>query len=380
MRLYRPIWEEVNEAEAEGLNDDTPHTIKKVRKGFSMSVFGIGNPLLDISSEVQSALLEKYDLKNGNAILAEDKHLPLYAELEKEYPVSYIAGGSAQNTMRVCQWFLQKENAVTYVGSVGTDAYADTMHKEATKGGMRVFYHKDTAATGTCAVLISDGDRSLVANLSAANNYQQSHFETEEVQAALKSADVAYFAGFFLTVSPPTALALAKDCAANKRTLAINLAAPFIVQFFKDPLMDVFAYADWVFGNETEWAAFGEVQGWGSDLPTIGKKAAALPSTSGSGSRIVVITQGKEPTLVIRGDEVVAYPVIPLEPSQIVDVNGAGDSFVGGFLSELCQGKDDAHCIAAAKHAANLIIQQSGCTFPSANPGYTFAAPEAKTL
>ena len=36
-----------------------------------------GNPLLDISAEVGPEVLTKYDLKAGNACLAEEKHLPL---------------------------------------------------------------------------------------------------------------------------------------------------------------------------------------------------------------------------------------------------------------------------------------------------------------
>ena len=50
------------------------------------------------------ALLAKWDAKMGNAILAEDKHKPLYAELAKNFPVEYIAGGATQNSIRVAQW------------------------------------------------------------------------------------------------------------------------------------------------------------------------------------------------------------------------------------------------------------------------------------
>jgi len=54
------------------------------------------NPLLDISAEVDMKILDKYGVQLNNAILAEDKHLPLYDELVKEYPVQYIAGGATQ--------------------------------------------------------------------------------------------------------------------------------------------------------------------------------------------------------------------------------------------------------------------------------------------
>jgi adenosine kinase len=61
------------------------------------AILGMGNPLLDISSEVPMELMEKYGVTLNNAILAEDKHLPLYEELIKSYPVMYIAG-------ELCLW------------------------------------------------------------------------------------------------------------------------------------------------------------------------------------------------------------------------------------------------------------------------------------
>lgn len=63
----------------------------------------MGNPLLDISANVDEDFLSKYDLKPNNAILAEEKHKPLYDEMIKKYKVDYIPGGATQNTLRVAQ-------------------------------------------------------------------------------------------------------------------------------------------------------------------------------------------------------------------------------------------------------------------------------------
>ena len=49
------------------------------------------------------------------------------------------------------------------------------------------------------------------------------------------------------------------------------------------------------------------------------------------------------------------------DPSQRT---GAGDAFVGGFLSQLIQGKPLADCVRAGHYASRVIIQRSGCTFP----------------
>jgi sugar/nucleoside kinase (ribokinase family) len=49
---------------------------------------------------------------------------------------------------------------------------------------------------------------------------------------------------------------------------------------------------------------------------------------------------------------------------KLVDTNGAGDAFVGGFLSELVKGKGLEECVKAGHWASRVIIQRSGCTFP----------------
>ena len=89
---------------------------------------GMGNPLLDISVVVKDdALLNKYDLKLNDAVLAEEKHAELYAEMVSDHEVEYIAGGATQNSIRVAQWMLQKEGATAYMGCVGKDAFAAQM-------------------------------------------------------------------------------------------------------------------------------------------------------------------------------------------------------------------------------------------------------------
>ena len=61
-------------------------------KNLKGAILGLCNPLLDISAEVPIELLKKYDVSLNNAILAEDKHIPLCDELIEQFPVQYIAG------------------------------------------------------------------------------------------------------------------------------------------------------------------------------------------------------------------------------------------------------------------------------------------------
>jgi adenosine kinase len=333
------------------------------------SIFCIGNPLLDISLPVGTDVLEKYGLAANNAILAEEKHLPLYRELASDPKVEYIAGGATQNSARVAQWLLDSPRAVTYAGSVGKDEFGAKLRAAATADGLRVEYHEDEETpTGTCAVVITGKDRSLVANLAAANKYKMEHLRSPVVWGLAASARLVYSAGFFLTVSPEAMRALGQLCSDNNKIFCTNLSAPFLVQFFKDQMMSVMPYVDILFGNEAEAAAFAEVHGFGTtDIGEIAQRISALPKVNElDHPRIVVITQGAERTVVARrGATPVYFDINRIASEKIVDTNGAGDAFVGGFIASYVQGYGVHAAVHKGHEIAATIIQRSGCTLPA---------------
>ncbi len=190
--------------------------------------------------------------------------------------------------------------------------------------------------TGTCAVLVCDKDRSLVTNLGAANHFSPAHLAKPEIAALIDEAKFFYVSGFFLTVSPPSALQLAKHASENDKSFMLSLSAPFICQFFSDPVNELLPYTDYVVGNEHEAMAFGAKWGFGDkieDLPEIAKKLCALPKVNTKQSRTVIFTQGPGETLIVKDGEVQRFPVIPCPKESIVDLNGAGDAWLGGFLA-----------------------------------------------
>jgi adenosine kinase len=120
-------------------------------------ILGMGNPLLDISATVTPDVLVKYGLEANNAILAEEKQMPLYDELVTQYNAEFTAGGATQNSIRVAQWMMQVPNATSFIGAVGADDFAMTMTKCSRKDGVNVQYLSTAEhPTGTCAVVITD--------------------------------------------------------------------------------------------------------------------------------------------------------------------------------------------------------------------------------
>ena len=331
-------------------------------------LLGMGNPLMDISADVGQDMFDKYKLKPGDAVLYAEEQNGIYDDLMKNFNPDLIPGGSTLNAIRVCNWMVGQPNVTGFTGCVGTDEYAKTMESVSLGEGVNVNFLKDSSVpTGTCATFIMDSERSLCTNLAAANNFKNSHLNTESMLAQINKAKYYYIAGFFLTVDCDSIQQIAKHSAENDKTFMMNLSAPFLVDFFGDQMMAAMPYVDVLFGNEVEAASFAKKQGWGEiSTGECALRAARLPKASGSRPRVVVFTQGKDATCVASNGVLTQFDVELLPKEKLVDTNGAGDAFVGGFLSQLIQGKDMRTCVLSGHYSAREIIQASGCTLPKA--------------
>lgn len=350
----------------------------------TVRILGIGNPLLDVSANVPTDLLTKYGLEANNAILAEQRHRPLVRELRDHYAAAYVAGGATQNAIRVAQWMLQRPGSTAYFGAVGNDDFAERMRAAARQDGVHVQYHVDEVEpTGTCAVLVTNQGqcRSLVADLGAANTYKIEHLQHPDQWQLVEAAQYFYIAGFFLTVSPQSASAVGEHVSRNpEKTFCMNLSAPFLLQVpeYWDRFCAIQPYVDVYFGNEAEACALAQRLGLVSgEVETLTRAqlietAVALATKTPkitARPRTVVFTCGAEPTVLVIGDRqriwsITEYGVIPCPENEMVDTNGAGDAFVGGFLAMMVQGRPLTECVAAGNYAAYVVIRRSGCTFP----------------
>lgn len=232
----------------------------------------------------------------------------------------------------------------------------------------------------------ADGERTLVSNFGAAMNFRASHLENERCRAMLQSSGIVYVEGFLLTdVGDGSVPQEGDDDAAGEgvdavrflgehcrqssvrgdpKRFCVNLSADFICAHYTKHLAMTLPYVDILFGNESECVAAGRALDLGDDIPRICLALAAMPKRCGSRGRVVVITQGAEPTLVAVDGELHRYGVIPLARQSVVDLNGAGCAFVGGFLSQMLLGRSIADAVHAGHWAARVVIQRSGCSLP----------------
>lgn len=252
-----------------------------------------------------------------------------------------------------------------FFGCVGDDEYAKILEDRARSDGVNVVYQRNKSVpTGTCAVAITGHHRSLCANLAAANTFTVDHINEPNNRNILNNVKYFYVTGFFLTASAETVQEIAKHALATNSLFLMNLSAPFLAQFYKKDLLAALAYADIIFGCELEATAFAKEENFGTeDLHEIALKICQLPKQNEKRDRVVIITQGKDPVLLAQNGKVTEFPVNKLTDEQIVDTNGAGDAFVGGFLAQYILEKPFEICIRCGIWTAQQIIQRSGCTF-----------------
>jgi adenosine kinase len=104
--------------------------------------------------------------------------MPLYDELWNTEGRVAIPGGSALNSARATNFMLKNlgaEGRVTYFGSIGKDDKGEVLKKDLSDNGINGNFSVSDSLTGTCAVLVVDQERTLVANLSAACEYKIEH-------------------------------------------------------------------------------------------------------------------------------------------------------------------------------------------------------------
>ncbi|XP_071494229.1 uncharacterized protein [Diadema antillarum] len=328
-------------------------------------IAGFGIPLLDFIAEVDEGFLARYHLDSNNSTQATEDQLGLYAELVKYPGVQIVPGGAVPNALRIAQWLLGIPKVTISFGCIGDDDFGRILTTRSESEGVHVQYQvHPTVGTGSCAVLITGQNRCLCAHFAAAKQLSQEFIENPESVKLIQSASCLYVVGYFIHTYPEIARHLASIAERDGKTLVVNLSAAYVCQQSTDLMLEMIEHADIIFGNKMELQALVGALGWEEcDSHAAMQKLSSIPSKSSPcKGRHIIITHGPQPTVWCQGNEMKAYEVPQVEEKKIVDTCGAGDAFVGGFLSQLVKKKGIEDCIRCGHYAAIQSIQQRGMT------------------
>ena len=346
---------------------------KKVRQEIP-SLIAIGDPIVDITSEIGTDIIKKYNLKWGDTVfLDENNDNGVYGELERMPEVRYIPGGAVENSIRVLAWCLNMDPnnknkfKITMMGCAGDDLYRQKVLNALNELNVNALFETlPNEKTSRCGVGIYKKERFLITQLRASKKLSEEFIQQNLEQ--ILSNDSIIIEGYML----PNKLDICKkltDCFSREKKLVIlTLSAMFIVQYHSEKIMEIANKADMIVGNINEAEILSGIKSDGNNVKEIIENIFLKLAPR---DRLLVFTAGSSGVYCAQFDYkrnqidyIFQYFANKINNDDIVDLNGAGDSFLGGFLSEYLKGSPIYECCKIGTEAASVVLRNVGCTFP----------------
>ncbi|CAB4441529.1 unnamed protein product [Rhizophagus irregularis] len=334
-------------------------------------LLGIGNSLIDLfvyNNEEVEKLIKKYGLLPKPIDKDFNKINGFLNEVSKYPDTLKVPGGTAQNSLRGAQRLLPP-NSTVIIGCIGKDEMGKILRRVLNNDGVRTEYTEiDDYPTGVSSFSkLSNNNYFVRNNKGAATQYNLEDLKSPSKWKFVENAKYIYVCGFILKENFHIVKEIYKHALENNKIYATNLGSVKLVTKYKYRMDEISPYWDIIFGNESEALAFAEMSNWNTtDIFEVTKKLAQLPKHSSNFVRMAVITRDVRSTIYAdQNGTIKEYPIIPIAENDLIDATGAGDSFVGGFLSQFIQGKSIDECIMAGHKLANYIIRQVGTQYDS---------------
>lgn len=309
-------------------------------------VYGIGNAIVDIVTEVDENFFATHAVEKGVMTLVDEKR---QIELMKAIDMKkskMTGGGSAGNTVTALNQFGGKSY---YSCLVAQDTLGKFFLEDLKRNGIdtNTVYEKcPEGHSGRCLVMTSpDAQRTMNTFLGVSSFLSPEHLDEE----AIKNSSILYLEGY-LVASPKglEAMKEAKKIAErNKVSVALTFSDPSMVKYFSKQMEEIVgAGVDLLFTNDEEAMIFTGTNSVAEAREQLKKVAKRF-----------VITLGANGALIYDGDT-----FIQIEPYKVaaVDTNGAGDMFAGAFLYAITHGHSYAEAGKLASLASSRVVSQWG--------------------
>ena len=313
-----------------------------------LHICGIGHALVDIEYSINEQQFAPLGHKKGTMTLVSPQEQSSTIESLQAHSPHRSSGGSAANTIIAIGQFGGKAAYKTILGNdyLG-HFYADEFRQLGIHLEAEII---PNSITGTCLVLITpDAERTMLTDLGVNSTYNKDHLVIETIARS----EWLYAEGYRITEPGGAAAVLeAVNIAKQHNTnIAFTFSDTFVVEVFKDRVLEILQYTDMIFCNAAEACAFSEMyneQDAFEYLKTICKH--------------VIMTRGNQGAFIhYDGSDV----IIPAYPAHPIDTTGAGDMFAGGFLYGITNGYTVEQAGHLGSYAASKIVSQYGARLKS---------------
>ncbi len=346
------------------------------------SVYGIGNPLMDIITFEDYAVLEKLQKPPGsmNLIDAEEAEsiLKIVCKTKDENrkhgrkELKRVPGGSCANTVRGLAWIRKMGAAgklpsiyssvtgdsegLVYSGAVGNDETGEKYVSLMKSYDIKMAAAKKNCTTGRSIIIVTpDHERTMFTHLGACRE-----FSADDIDFGfLSESRYLYFLGFMWdTDSQKNAIKKAVDFAVKAGIkVCFDLAGPFVVKRYKNEFRSWLpGHVDILLGNREEFQALTGIRS--DDRETL--------SAASDMARILILKRGKNGCLAgeyNNTEKVLQVTEVKGEAVETVDTTGAGDAFAAGLLYGLFTGRSILSSARFANLLASLIVTVAGCDY-----------------
>ena len=309
-------------------------------------VYGVGNALVDIVTEVDSGFFTLNGVEKGVMTLVDEDRQHVLMKAIDMKKSSMACGGSAGNTVIAVSQFGGKS---WYSCLVAKDELGEFFLKDLARNGVDSgLKHDDCPSghTGRCLVMTSpDADRTMNTFLGISGSLGPAQLSPD----AIRQSEYVYLEGY-LVASPGglEAMIEAKRIAEKSSCkVSLTLSDPNMVRFFRSQFDTVIgASVDLLFCNEEE----ARMITGSDDTDGAAQKLRQMAKT-------FAVTLGANGALVYDGENTIRIQPFP---TKAIDTNGAGDMFAGAFLYGITHGKDFAQAGRMASLASSRVVAQRG--------------------
>ena len=314
----------------------------------AIDLIGVGSPIMDLLATVPFEFLRDHVAGDqGGMVLVNDAEMSAILASLADQPATSTGGSAANATLNATRLGLR----TTYLGKLGNCDVATTYRDrfEALGIDSSRFKTGDVPNARSLILTTPDADRTMRTDLGAAMTLSPDEISAADFAGCRHTHMEGYLV--FNEALADAVLAAAREAGC---TVSVDLASFEVINATRPWIFKQLASGiDIVFANEDEIRALFEDET--SSYDDLAKRLA------GHGV-IAAVKVGKDGAWIARGDEL--HRIEPVVVDNVVDTNGAGDSWAAGFLSAHLTGKSLAEAGRIASHVGAETVQHLGPIIP----------------
>jgi ribokinase len=261
-----------------------------------------------------------------------------------------IPGGKGANQAVACARLCSAGMPVAMIGCLGDDAFGQQLRAALRADGVNDHHISTIAgsASGIASIQVDDnGQNSIV--LAAGANHALSPAHIDAARDLIAQAQIVVLQLETPLATVQHAIALARSLG---KTVVLN---PAPAQALPPALL---AQVDYLIPNEIEAAMLAGVASLGADEQQLRDLVSRLRA---HGSSKLLITLGSKGVYAaLDATPEAGGQHFPAQVTKAIDTTAAGDTFIGGFVAALAEGRSEAEAIAYGQRAAALSVARTG--------------------